>query len=96
MKVINVQQAKTQLSKYLEQVAAGEELVLGKNNKPMAKLIPYLEEKPVRKLGGVEGWMSDDCWEADEETEKLFYASPLFPEEKQVNLAAEDSKEYNS
>ncbi len=77
MKVINVQEAKTQLSKYLEQVAAGEELILGKSNKPMARLIPYVEEKVQRTLGGVEGWVSDDCWEADPELEELVYNSSI-------------------
>ena len=93
MKVINVHQAKTQLSQYLEQVAAGEELIIGKNNKPIAKLVPYIEEKPERVLGGVEGWVSNDCWDTDPEIEELVYKSPLFPE--QELKVAEETVKYN-
>jgi prevent-host-death family protein len=61
--VVNVHELKTHYSKYLEQVAGGEEITLGKHGKPVAKLVP-LDEKPLkpRKIGGLEGkiWMSDD------------------------------------
>ncbi len=75
MEVINVQQAKTHLSRYLEEVADGAEIILGKNSKPIARLIPYVEEQPARILGGVEVWESDDCWDPDPEIEALFYDS---------------------
>ena len=38
--VINIQEAKTHLSRYVDKVAAGEELVIGKAGKPLAKLVP--------------------------------------------------------
>ncbi|HEY2380992.1 MAG TPA: type II toxin-antitoxin system prevent-host-death family antitoxin, partial [Terriglobia bacterium] len=40
MKLLNVHDAKTHLSRLLDRVAAGEEIVLGKNGKPVAKLVP--------------------------------------------------------
>ena len=54
MKVINVQDAKTHLSRLMEQVAAGEDIVLGKHGRPMARLTAYAPDKETRKLGGLE------------------------------------------
>jgi prevent-host-death family protein len=40
MDQVNIHQAKTQLSRLLERVAAGEEIVIAKSGKPLAKLVP--------------------------------------------------------
>ena len=53
MKLLNVHYAKTHLSRLLERVAAGEEIVLGKNGKPVAILSPFKE--PVRTPGRLKG-----------------------------------------
>ena len=55
MKVVNVQEAKTQLSRLLERVAAGEVILLGKHGKPMAKLTAFNPAGETRPLGGFEG-----------------------------------------
>ncbi len=55
MKVINVQEAKTHLSRLMEQAAAGEVILLGKHGKPMVKLSAYAPDKEPRRLGGMEG-----------------------------------------
>ena len=55
MKVINVQAAKTHLSRLIEQAAAGEVILLGKHGKPMAKLSAYAPDQEERRLGGLEG-----------------------------------------
>lgn len=55
MKTINVQDAKTHLSRLLEEAASGETIILGKHGKPMAKLTAYQPEKERRPLGGLEG-----------------------------------------
>ncbi len=52
--IINVHQAKTHLSKLLERVRAGEELILAKNGRPYARLVP-LEEPKKRRLGAMKG-----------------------------------------
>jgi prevent-host-death family protein len=41
MAPINVHQAKTQFSRLLERVAAGEEIVIARGGKPVARLVPY-------------------------------------------------------
>lgn len=55
MELLNVHQAKTHLSRLLDRAAAGEEIVLGKNGKPVAKLVPLgsAERRPGRLKGKV-------------------------------------------
>lgn len=62
MKIINIHQAKTNLSKLIEAVITGEEVVIAKAGKPLVKLIPYSEDRKSRTPGGWEGQviMSDD------------------------------------
>lgn len=81
MQTINVHEAKTHLSRYLEQAAKGEEFILSKNGHPMARLIPFEPTLRVkRELGGVSGWIADDFDDADEAIAALFNNSPIFPE----------------
>lgn len=58
---LNLYEAKTQLSALVEQAAAGEEIIIAKNGKPMAKLVPF-KQRPLRKPGKHKGkiWMSHD------------------------------------
>lgn len=58
---MNLYEAKTQLSSLVDQAAAGKEIVIAKNGKPMAKLVPF-KQRPLRKPGKYKGkiWMSDD------------------------------------
>ncbi|WP_419846654.1 type II toxin-antitoxin system Phd/YefM family antitoxin [Candidatus Poriferisocius sp.] len=67
--VINVYEAKTHLSKLLERVAEGEEFVLGKAGKPMARLVPYREVRQPRKPGRLAGkmWIAPDFDETPED-----------------------------
>ncbi|MDJ0742463.1 MAG: type II toxin-antitoxin system Phd/YefM family antitoxin [Xenococcaceae cyanobacterium MO_167.B27] len=62
MKIINIHEAKTHLSRLIESVIAGEEVVIAKAGKPLVKLIPYEATKQPRQPGGWEGKvrMSDD------------------------------------
>jgi len=53
--VINVYEAKTQLSKLLDRAAGGEEIILGKSGKPLARLIPYREKRSSRRPGRLAG-----------------------------------------
>lgn len=53
MTIVNVHDAKTHLSKLLARVAAGEEVVIGKSGKPVAKLVPIGPEKPRLRQPGM-------------------------------------------
>jgi len=68
--IINVHQAKTQLSRLLERVNAGEEIVIAKAGKPYARLVP-LEGKKPRVPGIVKGKLDDSFFDplTDEELE---------------------------
>jgi len=41
MREVNIYEAKTSLSALLQAVAAGEEIVITKRNKPIARLVPF-------------------------------------------------------
>lgn len=62
MKIANIHEAKSQLSKLIESALAGEEIIIAKAGKPLVKLISYQENKTPRTPGGWEGKviMSDD------------------------------------
>ena len=49
---VNIHEAKTHLSKLLERAAAGEEIIIGKAGKPVARLIAYKEPKPSKRKPG--------------------------------------------
>jgi prevent-host-death family protein len=55
MKSINVQQAKTHLSRLLEEAVAGEDIVIAKAGRPYVRLVSCQPAATPRKLGGWEG-----------------------------------------
>ena len=48
---VNVHEAKTHLSRLLARVAAGEEIVIARAGKPVARLVPFHKLKGKRPLG---------------------------------------------
>ncbi len=62
MKTVNIHDAKTHLSKLIARARKGEEIVLAKAGKPVAKIVPF-EPAPQRRVpGSARGQftMSDD------------------------------------
>ncbi len=55
MQTVNVHAAKTHLSRLLEAVGAGEEVVIAKAGKPVARLVPIEAATPRRRLGTLAG-----------------------------------------
>lgn len=57
MQTVNLHAAKTHFSRLVDEAAAGEEIIIAKAGKPMAKLTPLTpaEAKPKRTLGLLEG-----------------------------------------
>ena len=74
MKTVNIHEAKTHLSKLLARVEKGEEIVIAKAGKPIARLIPQANEKK-RTLGTMRGKfvIPKDFDDAIPELEDLFY-----------------------
>jgi prevent-host-death family protein len=85
-KAFNIHEAKTHFSKLVDQAASGEEIVIAKAGKPVAKLVSIDadagKEKPRRKLGMFEGkYHIPDDFNAplpDDVLEEFY--KPLFPE----------------
>ncbi len=67
--VVNTHEAKTHLSKLIERAANGEEIIIGKAGKPLAKLVRYEAPREPRRPGGWEGqvWMADDFDQTSQE-----------------------------
>lgn len=55
MNQVNIHQAKTQLSRLVERVAGGEEIVIAKAGKPIARLVPYVAKGAARRPGAMRG-----------------------------------------
>jgi prevent-host-death family protein len=82
--IVNVHAAKTQLSRLLERAEAGEEIVIGRAGRPIAKLVPYVPDRPKRVFGALKGQIRilPGFDEVDEEITREFedsIARPLEP-----------------
>lgn len=62
MIIRNISQAKTQLSALVERVRQGDEVILTKAGKPVARLVPYVGPIGARKPGSMAGeiWIAPD------------------------------------
>ncbi len=82
---MNLYEAKTQLSSLVDRAAAGEEIIIAKAGKPMARLVPLeakkrpsLRELAGQNIGGLT-YMAPDFNDEDPEILELFYG-PDIPE----------------
>ena len=55
MKQVNIHQAKTELSRLVERAEAGEEILIARAGRPVAKLVPLNRGRGRRKLGLLDG-----------------------------------------
>ena len=62
MRIVNVHQAKAQLSELLEAVLAGEEVVIARRNEPIARLVLVQSARRHPVAGRLKGhvWMAPD------------------------------------
>jgi prevent-host-death family protein len=75
MKNVNIHAAKSQLSRLIADVLAGEEVVISKAGMPLVRLVPVASGEGPRPLGILAGAVmeADDCWAVDDDTEALLY-----------------------
>lgn len=52
---INIHQAKTHLSRLVEDVAGGAEVLIAKGGRPMARLVPLRRDETPRRAGLLKG-----------------------------------------
>ena len=72
---VNIHEAKTHLSRLLEQVAAGERVVISKAGTPIADLVPH--QAATVTFGGLKGEISydDQAFDVDPDIQLMFYGS---------------------
>lgn len=58
MLTVNVHEAKSQLSKLLEAVEAGQEVTIARGGRPVARLVGLRDKPPPRRLGGLIGQLN--------------------------------------
>lgn len=54
-KTVNIHEAKTHLSRIVDEVAAGAEIIIAKAGKPVARLVPLAAAPSRKKLGLLKG-----------------------------------------
>ncbi len=74
--IVNVSEAKTNLSKLIDMVYHGEKVVIAKNNTPLVDMVPH-QPSGKRELGLLKGKITvpDDFNEEDENINTMFYGS---------------------
>lgn len=55
MRTINIRDVKTHFSKLVDSILDGEEIIIAKAGKPVAKLVPISPKKPMRHFGILKG-----------------------------------------
>ena len=77
MAIVNMHEAKTHLSRLVEQALAGEEVIIAKSGKPLVKLAPVGRELTPRPLGTMKGliWIAPDFDDTPEDIIALFEGS---------------------
>ena len=63
MQTYNIHQAKTHLSELIALAESGEDVILARANKPVAKIVSIAPQPKKRVAGlnaGTVGWMADD------------------------------------
>ncbi|APU13873.1 MULTISPECIES: type II toxin-antitoxin system Phd/YefM family antitoxin [Actinoalloteichus] len=73
---VNLYEAKTQLSRLVDQAAGGEKVIIARNGRPVAALGPLPKHEVVRRTPGDwkgKGWIAPDFDETPDEVVDLFY-----------------------
>lgn len=80
--IVNIYDAKTQLSKLVKRARAGEEIVIADAGRPVVKLVAIEQPRAPIVLGGDRGkiWVADDAFAPMTEAElSEWYDNPIFP-----------------
>jgi prevent-host-death family protein len=73
---VNLHDAKTHLSRYVDQALAGEEVVIARAGKPLVRLVPFAAAAGPRRGGFLRGQATISAdFKADfqKEIEEMFY-----------------------
>jgi prevent-host-death family protein len=80
-KQVNLYEAKTNLSRLVEEAASGSEIIIAKNGKPLARLVPAAAKAKKRRLGASNHRFTEIVPReiADTEIAKEFEDSEIWP-----------------
>lgn len=72
--VVNTHEAKSRLSELIREAEAGRDVIVARNGQPVAKIIPWPPERPVRRPGAWAGRVrvEGDLVGSDEDVVALF------------------------
>jgi len=78
MQIANISEAKAKLSALIEKVMAGEEVIIGKAGKPVARIVKYEKNQQTRRPGALSGKIkiADDFDELPDDLAKAFGMVP--------------------
>jgi len=78
MEITNIHEAKSQLSKLIERAEAGEEVIIARAGRLVAKLVPYRASEAPRRGGQWKGkvQIADDFDELPEDIASAFGMTP--------------------
>jgi prevent-host-death family protein len=87
---VNIHEAKTHLSRLLEQVAAGERVVISKAGTPIADLVPH--QAATVAFGGMKGELAynDQAFGIDPDIQQMFYGPDSGPADEAGDLTGSD------
>jgi prevent-host-death family protein len=73
MRTVNIRAAKVHLSRLLDEVASGEEIVIAKAGKPLARIVPFASDRkpPSTCVPRTPGLMKGKLWIAEDFDEPL-------------------------
>jgi prevent-host-death family protein len=71
---VNTHEAKSRLSELIREAEEGTEVIVARNGRPVAKIVPWRPERPVRVAGAWAGQVSgsDDLVASDSEIVAMF------------------------
>ena len=58
MRIVTISEAKKSLSRLIKRASEGEEVIIARGSKPVARLVPIVEAKKKRKPGSMKGKLS--------------------------------------
>ena len=95
---VNMLEAKSQLSKLVQAVLDGEEVIIARNGVPMVQLTKLAPKTFHRKPGAWKGkmWLADD-WDSPETgrmINNMMLSSKVFPDEPGANMVREPARVY--
>lgn len=96
--IVNVSEAKTDLSKLINMAYHGEKIIIAKNNLPLVELVIY-KPKKKRELGLLKGQIKipDDFIDEDKQINEMFYEESVENGEwKSVSNIENELKRYQT